>query len=333
MIDLIFSQPEQLATGQELGIGCRLFRVRTIENVVVSAMGGSAIGGDVTRTILGQEINLPVVVQRDYHLPVGVTNRTMLVAISYSGNTEETLTAYDEAKKKTAKIIAITSGGKLAEKARQDGVPLLVIPGGMPPRCALGLVTVPLLVVLNRLGVCRSYVPDIQETARLLEKNLSGWHRWAKMASRRFAERFFIIYSTSRLLDVAAYRWQCQLNENAKMLAHWGALPEQSHNELMGYGAPKYLNRKVALFAFIDRTTHYRTVLRLQQMLRLIGDVLAAKLILETAGRTALARLFSIIVRGDLLSVELARERGVDPMVIPKIDRLKQTLAGKGRGD
>jgi glucose/mannose-6-phosphate isomerase len=332
MTALIFSLPEQLATGQALAARCRLFPGGAIDRVVVSAMGGSAIGGDVARILLEQEANVPVVVQRDYLLPPWVTAQTLVVAISYSGNTEETLTAYAAAKRKRAKIITITSGGKLAEKARQDGVPLLIIPGGLPPRCALGLVSIPLLVILNRLGVCRSYEPDIRETVRLLQKNLPGWSRWARRVSRNLSGCFFIVYSTSRLLDMAAYRWQCQLNENAKMLAHWGTLPEQSHNELMGYGAPAELNQKIALVALIDRTTHPRTILRLKQMIWLIDDVLSEKLVLTAAGRTALARLFSIIVRGDLLSVELARQRGVDPMVIPKIDLLKQTLARRKEG-
>lgn len=332
MIELIFNLPEQLTIGMELGAHFQLFPGTGIDNVVISAMGGSAIGGDVVRMVLSQEINLPVTVQRDYHLPFGVSSRTLCVVSSYSGNTEETLTAYAAAKAKGAKLISITSGGKLAEKARRDGVPLLIIPGGMPPRCAIGLLSVPLLVILNRLGICRSFEPDIAETSRLLKKNLPGWGRGAKKMSRKINNRFCIIYSTSRALDVVAYRWQCQLNENAKILAHWGTLPEQSHNELMGYGAPEFLNGKIVLVVLTDQTSHNRTILRLHQLVKLIDRTLAEKMILKTAGHSLLARLFSLIVRGDLISVELARLRGVDPMVIPRIERLKRALSSLRRG-
>lgn len=333
MIELIFNLPEQLAAGQAIGTVGALFPRTVIDNVVVAGMGGSAIGAELVRILLEAEGEKRITVVRDYSFAGEVTARTLVLAISYSGNTEETLTIYQAARKQKAKIISITSGGRLAEISRRDGVPLVTIPEGMPPRCAIGLICGSLLMLFHRLGLCRSFESDIKETARLIEHNLPGWQRWARRITQRMTNRFIIVYSTCRLLDVAAYRWQCQLNENSKLLAHWGILPEQSHNELMGYGAPDFLNRQMVLIALTDRSTHPRTIIRLEEMLRLVNQTLADRLILSARGRSLMARLFSHIVRGDLFSVELARHRGVDPMVIPKIDRLKEVLVSrKGRG-
>ncbi len=329
MKELISGLPEQLNTAWEIASGVPFSSKSAIDQVIVGAMGGSAMGADIVRSILEAEGERWLTVVRDYSLPAGISDQTLVLAISYSGNTEETIAVYDAAVKQQAKVVVITSGGKLAEKARQDGVPLILIPGGMPPRCAIGLMSVAILVVLNRLGCCRSFLSDIRETGRLVRMNLPVWHRWAVRLSRKIVDRFIIVYSTSRLLDTAAYRLQCQLNENAKMLAHWGTLPEASHNEIMGFGAPVFLDGKVAVIALVDPTSHLRTLVRLGQMLKLIQGTIAENVRLESAGRSGCARLFSQVVRGDLLSIELARRRNVDPMVIPKIDRLKLVLTQK----
>ncbi len=329
MKELIWGLPEQLSTAWEIATSAPLFSGSEFDQVIVGAMGGSAMGADIVRSILEAEGGRWLTVVRDYSLPAGISDQTLVLAISYSGNTEETIAVYDAAVKRQAKVVVITSGGKLAEKARQGGVPLILIPGGIPPRCAIGLITVAILVVLNRLGRFRSFRSDIRETGRLIRRNLSSWHRWAVRLSRKIGDRLIIVYSTSRLLDTAAYRLQCQLNENAKMLAHWGTLPEASHNEIMGFGAPVFLDGKVTVIALVDPTSHSRTLVRLDQMLKLLRGTIAENVRLESAGRSVCARLFSQVVRGDLLSIELARRRNIDPMVIPKIDRLKQVLAQK----
>ncbi|MGQ9708659.1 MAG: SIS domain-containing protein, partial [bacterium] len=155
MLELIFNIPEQFEQAEKIGWGCRIKNLQEVKNIVVVGVGGSAITGDVIRTIFLQESSLPVLVWRDYYLPAAVTKRTLLFVISYSGNTEETLTAYQEAKRRGSQIVVITSGGKLAERARSDGFEILVVPAGMPPRSALGLLTISMLTALNRLGLCR----------------------------------------------------------------------------------------------------------------------------------------------------------------------------------
>lgn len=330
MLKLIYQLPEQLDRAVVLGKECPLLKKNEVENVVIAGMGGSAIGGDIVRAVVNEERVLSVTVWRDYRLPSTVGEKTILVLISYSGNTEETLTAYEDGRRRRAQIFVVTSGGKMAAMAKGDHFPLLLVPTGMPPRAAIGYMSIPILILLSRLKLCRDYTPDVVETRRLLRRGMGGWRRGAAFLSRLILNRLPIVYSTARLLDVVAYRWQCQLNENAKMLCHSGQLPEQSHNEIMGFGAPEFLGRKLYPIVLVDKNSHSRTLLRLKEMRRLVGKEWAGMRIVKTSGSSPLARIFSAVVMGDLLSVALARRRGVDPMGIPGIDELKQALARKG---
>ncbi|MEO0005374.1 MAG: bifunctional phosphoglucose/phosphomannose isomerase [candidate division WOR-3 bacterium] len=327
MLNLIFSLPEQFELGLNIGFECGLIKPKVIENVVIAGMGGSAIGGDIVRTLSLQTGSLPVIVWRDYRLPQAVSPRTLFFAVSYSGNTEETLAAYREAKRCKSQVIAISSGGRLAQMAKHDGLPLLSVPTGMPPRAAIGLLTIPILVVLSRFGLYPDCKKGIRDTARLLGRRLHNWHKRAQRISRLLDGNLPIVYSTSRLLDVAAYRWQCQLNENAKVMCHIGQLPEQNHNEIMALSSPRFLAQKGVLIGLFDRTTHPRTIFRFRATLNLCKDAFSRFIFVNSEGRSALARLFSVMIIGDLVSVALAKRRGVDPMAIPKIDELKSMLA------
>lgn len=330
MLKLIYQLPEQLDRAVTLGKECPLLKKDEVKNVVIAGMGGSAIGGDVVRVVVNEEQALPVTVWRDYQLPSTVGKKTILFLISYSGNTEETLTAYEEGRRRRAQIFVLTSGGKIAEMAKGDHFPLIMVPPGMPPRTAIGYMSIPILMLLSRLKLCRDYTPEVGETRRLLRRGMEVLRRRANSLSRLILNRLPIIYSTARLLDVAAYRWQCQLNENAKTLCHIGQLPEQSHNEIMGFGAPEFLNRKLYPVVLVDKNSHPRSLLRFQEMRRLVGKNWAGLSIVKTSGSSPLARIFSAVVMGDLVSVALARRRGVDPIGIPRIDELKQALARKG---
>ncbi|NPV13678.1 bifunctional phosphoglucose/phosphomannose isomerase [candidate division WOR-3 bacterium] len=331
MLKLIYGLPEQLGQAAAIGRGCPIIFKKELENVVIAGMGGSAMGGDIVRTVLNEEALLPVAVWRDYQLPAAVGKKTLLFLSSYSGNTEETISAYEEGRRRGALIFVITSGGKMAEMAKTDGFPLLLVPDGMPPRTAVGYMSVPLLTVLYRLRLCRDYTPDIIETQRLIKQRLGVWRRRATAIAPLLLNRLLVIYSTARLLDVAAYRWQCQLNENAKVFCHSGMLPEQSHNEIMGFGAPQFLERKIYTVVLVDKSSHPRTLQRLREMRKLVAGSWAGMHIVKTEGVSPLARLFSSVVMGDLISVAVAEKRGVDPIGIPRIDKLKQALARRSK--
>jgi len=327
MLKLIYSLPKQFELGLEFGSECPLLEKGDFFNVVIAGMGGSAIGGDIVRTLLLEKSQFPVIVWRDYRLPPAVSSRSLFFAVSYSGNTEETLAAYNEAQRRKSYCIAITTGGKLAQRAKGDGTPLIELPAGMPPRAAIGFLTIPILMILKRFGLYPDCQNEVKETSSLLDQQLPSWRKKALRLSRLLLGKLPVIYSTSRLLDVAAYRWQCQLNENAKVMCHIGQLPEQSHNEIMGLGSPGFLTQKGVLIGLFDRTTHPRTAFRLRSTLKLCKSAFSDAVLIKSQGRSELTRLFSVMVMGDLVSVALAKRREVDPIAIPRINNLKLILA------
>ncbi len=329
MLKLIKTLPNQLEQGLKTRAEGQLPKERMFSNIVVAGMGGSAIGGDIVQTLFLRENPIPVLVWRDYHPPALVTQKTLFFAISYSGNTEETLTAYQTAKTRNCPIVAITSGGKLRVWAETDGAPRIILPAGMPPRCALGFLTIPILVLLNQLGLCRSYEDDVLETSRLISQRIGVWQKKASLISKKILGKLPLIYSTTRLLDVAGYRWRCQFNENAKVLSYHSQLPEQNHNEIMGFGGLKFLNTRTTILALLDKETYPRTLFHLQKMLNLIKTGYAGLIRIRSEGVSPLARLFATIVIGDLTTTFLAKRRGVDPIAIPKIDELKRVLSAK----
>ncbi|MEO0071400.1 MAG: bifunctional phosphoglucose/phosphomannose isomerase [candidate division WOR-3 bacterium] len=326
MRDLILSLPEQLVEGWRIGFDCPIFPRRGFNNVVVAGMGGSAIGGDIVRALFLMESPIPVITWRDYKIPGIVTKDTLFFAISYSGETEETLSAYQEARHRGCQIVPITSGGTLERMSQKDGFCPVKVPGGMPPRAAIGFLSIPILAILYRVGLCRNYQKDVLKTSGLLRRRMRRWQKMSTALSAKLLGMLPIVYSTTRLLDVAAYRWCTQLNENAKVLCHTACLPEQNHNEIMGFGAPEFLSGRMVLVVLVDRDTPVRTIFRLRYTKRLIQNDCPNMILIKGEGQLPLTRLFSIIAIGDLLSVALAKRRSVDPMAIPRIDELKKML-------
>lgn len=327
MLELVWSLPDQLEVSAAAAGRVRLGRARRFDNVVIAGMGGSAMGGDICRCLLLDGSPVPVLVWRDYRIPKLVTDRTLFVAVSYSGGTEETLAAFEEARGRGARIVCVTSGGTLGRLAAKHGCPIVPVPAGMPPRAALGHLFGSLIVILHRLGVCRSFAGDIAGAARFMRRRGREWWRRATAVARLLKGRLPLVYSTSRLLDCVADRWRCQLNENAKVLCHTNVLPELDHNEVVGAGQPGFLADRSALVALLDRETHLRNRLRLAETVKVVGRGFGRVAELRSEGRSALARVFSLIMLGDLVSVELARLNGVDPLPIARIDALKQGMA------
>lgn len=327
MFEMVLGLPGQMAeaglTARKAALGPR----RRFDRVFVAGMGGSGISADIARGLLEQETAVPVAPCRDYTIPAAVTGDSLFIAVSYSGNTEETLAAFEQAAGRGCRMVAITGGGKLAEFAGRRGVPVVSIPPGLPPRAALGYLFASLLVTLERLGVCHSYRKDIEETVGLLERRKQAWRRRARSLAGIIRDRLPIVYSTSRLLDAVAERWRCQLNENAKVMCHVNAFPEHNHNEIVGMGAPEFLPKRSVVVALVDSGTHPRTRLRLGHVLDITRGTYARAVTLESNGESALARVFSLLMLGDLVSVELAALRGVDPMPVTRIDELKRRMA------
>jgi glucose/mannose-6-phosphate isomerase len=302
--------------------------------LVVAGMGGSAIGGQLARAILGDHASRPILAARAYGLPPWTTPDTTVLCASYSGNTEETLACYEAAGVIGAQRVVVTSGGKLAELARADGVAVVPVAGGFQPRAAVAYMTVAVLQVAALCGIGPGMNSELDVAADHLEELVIEWgpegapDGLAKTLARQLHGTVPIIAGAG-LTTPIAYRWKTQINENAKMPAYAQELPELDHNEILGWTATPEFGRFSAIF-LDDCDTHPRVKERIDLTARLIGPGAAGVHRVESRGQTTVERVFSLVLLGDLVSVYLAALRGVDPANVEVLDRLKSELAGQG---
>ena len=299
--------------------------------LVVAAMGGSAIGGLLARAALGDRASRPIIVSRDYGLPAWTMPDTTVLCSSYSGETEETLAAYDAAGTLGARRIVCTTGGKLAAGARADGVPVIPVPGGFQPRAAVGYAFVVALEVAALAGAAERLHTEIDVAAAHAEELIAAWgpdapeDSPAKTLARSLSGTTPVIAGAG-LTAAIAYRWKTQINENANAPAFSSELPELDHNEIVGWENAAELGRFSAVF-LDDCDLHPRVRARIGLTLDVIGEQAAATHRIETVGQTTVDRLVSLVLLGDLVSVYLAALAGRDPVSIEPIERLKGALA------
>lgn len=301
--------------------------------LVVAGMGGSAIGGALASAALGDRASRPIVAVRDYALPAWVGAGTTVLCASYSGNTEETLGAYEAAGAVGARRIVATTGGALADAARADGVPVIPLPAMFQPRVAVGYLLVVALEVAALAGVAPSLRAEVEAAAARLEGLVGDWgpdgpeDALPKQLARTLRGTVAQIVGAGLTVPVA-YRWKTQLNENAKVPAFAAELPEIGHNEIVGWeGAPE-LGRFSAVF-LDDVELHPRVQQRIDVTCDVIGDAAASVSRVAGVGETRLERLVSLVLLGDLVSLYVAVLRGVDPTPVTAIERLKAVLADR----
>jgi len=324
----------QCMKAYELTQGVALPKVQDVKAVVVTGLGGSAIGGDLLRVYSQERLSIPVIVNRDYTLPAFVDGNTLVFAVSYSGNTEETLSAYQDALEKGSAVVALTSGGKLKGLADRDGIPVIQVPVGLAPRAATGYLFIPMLAVLERLGMLHGLAGEVSEVTRELEGYADIYgpgtpveKNPAKRLALDFEGRIPVIWGAGGTTDVAAQRWKGQINENAKAPAYWNFFPELNHNEIVGFEKPEELLRELWVVMLRDRGDHPRVGYRMEITRRIITGRVAGVTEVASAGDGMLARLYSLIYLGDWASVYLALLYGIDPGPVRVIDLLKGELA------
>jgi glucose/mannose-6-phosphate isomerase len=332
--------PDVEATAEQWVEARRLADVRLdlggIDAVVLTGMGGSGIAGDVTAALAsvvppGERTMppLPVIVHKGYGLPPFVGPRTLVVALSYSGGTEETLSGVDVALDAGAQLFAVTAGGALAERAEAAGAPIVRIPGGRQPRHSLGYLAVPVLVALGLDEGLDEAIAVQAELATTVGRNVPTAENQAKQLALRLASGSVpLAWGARGLGAVAAYRLKCQLNENAKVPAIWNELPELDHNEVMGLQEWSPLAGILGLVLLRDPLgEHPRVAVRFTVTVELVRKRLAWTAEVAAHGTSPLARLASLLLLVDVASVYTALELGHDPSPIASIDRLKQALA------
>jgi glucose/mannose-6-phosphate isomerase len=330
-LDDILGLPDQLRDALWRVESAGLEPLDSPGGLVVAGMGGSAIGGSLARAALGDRASRPIVLARGYALPAWTTPDTTVLCASYSGNTEETLAVYEAAGALGAQRIAATTGGKLAAAARAESVPVIPLPGGFQPRAAVAYSLVVALEVAGLCGAGDRLHAEIDVAAAHTEALVTEWgpdgpeNSLSKTLARGLHGTVPQIAGAGLTAPIA-YRWKCQVNENAKTPCFSAELPELDHNEIVGWQGARELGRFSAVF-LDDSDLHPRVRQRIELTRGLIAAEAAATYRIDSVGESPTERLISLVLLGDLVSLYLAVLRGIDPSPVEKIERLKHALA------
>jgi glucose/mannose-6-phosphate isomerase len=302
-----------------------------VRSVVFCGMGGSAVAGDVLRSVFRDRLGVPVEVNRSPELPAHAGPHSLVVVSSYSGNTSETLGAFREATKRGCRAIVVTSGGTIAEEAHGAGVPVVGVPGGFQPRAAMGWLAFTALGALEAAGLLPPLAEDVAEAAGEVEAraaecgpvSLTGENP-AKRLAKELDERIPVVWGAEGIGATAAARWKTQFNENGKMPAWWSSMSELDHNEVVGWTEP--FGGAHAVIALRHEAEDPEIAARFPLSLQIAADAGADTHEVWATGRSSLARLMSLIALGDFTSAYVAIRKGVDPTPVDVIQRLKAAL-------
>jgi glucose/mannose-6-phosphate isomerase len=334
MLDAVLGMPSDCRAAYDSArLAERLPSAEGVTSVTFCGMGGSAVSGDVVRSVFLERLGLPVEVNRSPVLPEHCGSHTLVVCSSYSGNTAETLAAFRSALKRGCRVLVVTSGGTIAEEAAELGVASVHVPSGYQPRAALGHLGFASLGALEAMGILPPLAGDVGEAVDEVEALLAEMgpaaptqSNAAKTLAARIGDRCPVIWGADGIGSVAAARWKTQMNENAKLPAFWSSMSELDHNEVVGWTSP-FGER-----FFVVGLRHDGEDPQLAPRFPLSYDIVRAAGgevdEINARGASALARLMSLIIVGDLTSVYVAIGRAVDPTPVPVIERLKAALAG-----
>jgi glucose/mannose-6-phosphate isomerase len=341
MIELLEEFPQKmkdaLRLGQEFSIFSQISPISTqkLKNIVVLGMGGSAIGGNLLSTYLADELPIPLIVIRGYDIPKFVNKDSLVFAVSYSGNTEETLSTLKKCLKIKARVIALASGGKFETLSIENNFPIIKLPSGIQPRAAISYLFFPILKVLEKLGLIKGRNEEITETANILD-GLSKEYRSKSPLKNNLAKKIALslyqylplVYGSEGLLEAVAMRWKTQINENSKWPCFWNVFSELNHNEIVGYEIENNINRQVKIIYLKDKEEGSLRIEQRREITRkIIEDKVAEFIVCTTKGKSKLARMFSLIYLGDLVSYYLAILNQIDPSPVAGIENLKKELA------
>lgn len=304
-----------------------------IENIVVTGLGGSAIGGDLVKSLGLTELKIPLIVNRHYTLPAFVGKKTLVIVSSYSGNTEETISAYKEAIKAGAQIVCITSGGEIRKMAERYKHNLFLIPQGYQPRCALGYNFVSMWIALAKLKLVSKKTAEFKKLVKIIRKNSTRYTipdivtNDALKIAAVLKGKLPIIYSSVDNLDAVNLRWRGQLSENAKILAYGNLYPEMNHNELVGWRLNKNILKNIVVIFLEDPDDHKRIKTRIDITKKIYQQYADNVIFLSSKEGSRLERMFDLIYLGDWVSYYLAILNNIDPTPVEIINYLKSELS------
>ncbi len=339
MLGLVLKFPEQCRQAIQIGKSLEVKSPpeQEVREIVVTALGGSAIGGDFARALADQVGTVPLIVNRDYSLPHWVGPHTLVIAGSYSGNTEETLAAYANAQSAGAQIAVITSGGMIKELAEADGHTVALVPGGQPPRSATGYMFFPMLALLSKLGLlAHDFERDIDEMLERLDKLAADFgpevpaeRNPAKQLAIALSGKLPVVYGTQGYRGAVAVRWKGQFNENAKQAAFANVFPEQNHNEILAWTLATRQAQNWSVILLRDPAEISETP-RIARRVEVTRELIAPSAEIHEVwaeGKSLLARMFHLIYFADFVTVYLAYLNDICPTDIGSIDHLKEELS------
>jgi glucose/mannose-6-phosphate isomerase len=319
MIEIIKKYPEMCLDAVKIAEKVNIPDYK-FNKIIVCGVGGSAICGDLLKDLLRNRISIPIDVCRDYHLPAYVDKNTLTFCISYSGNTEETVSQFVDCVKRKTNIIGITSDGKLEEWCKKFNLPYILIPSGYQPRSALSYLLFSMLVCLQKLGVV-NLQKEIDETIELLKRiNIDS----VKKLTSSMKDSSIIVYSSDEFSGVAK-RVKTQINENSKTPAKYDVFPELDHNEIVGYQNER-LNKNSFVLILRDKDEPEEIKARIEITKDLIKDRVKGIEEIWVEGESKLAKIMSLVFLGDVLSYELAVMNKVNPVEVENIGILKKKL-------
>jgi glucose/mannose-6-phosphate isomerase len=325
MIDDVLGIPDQLRDALWRIESARL-QPTEATGVMVCGMGGSAIGADLAAAALGDLLTKPMHTVRGYGLPSWATPEWAVLCSSYSGRTEETLACFEAAEALGARRIVAGTGGPLVDRARETGVPVVGLPGIFQPRAAIAYLFAVSLEVAALIGAAPRLHTEIDAAAAFLAEQVETLRFQAAEIATELEGALPILYGADLTTPVAR-RWKTQANENAKIPAFASELPEADHNEICGWTETAIAGHGLAAVFLEDRDQHPRERRRFDLTAAAVSEAGARVVRVEAAGETRVARLLWTTMLGDLVSLELAGRRGVDPVSVEALDRLKEAMA------
>lgn len=325
MKQLVQAFPTQL---QEALIIGQSYRFRTpkkaFKNIVLTGLGGSGIGGSIVKNYVSDKISVPFLVNKDYFLPSFVDKDTLVIVCSYSGNTEETLSALNQALKAKSTVVCITSGGKVSEISKKKNLDCILLPAGMPPRSCLGYSMIQALYILLHFGYIKNdFEKGIKASLKLLKAEEKNIQKQAKALAKKLLGKTPIIYTAANFESVGI-RFCQQINENGKMLCWHNVIPEMNHNELVGWRDKD--NTRIVIF-IRNENDFERVQMRMDINKTVIKKYTPHIVELWSKGKTFFENVFYIVHLTDWVSVHLADLHGVDVMEVKVIDHLKKELS------
>ncbi|HEY1037920.1 MAG TPA: bifunctional phosphoglucose/phosphomannose isomerase [Bacteroidia bacterium] len=316
--------PLQLEEALAIAEKSVLTKKENIHQVLVTGLGGSGIGGSVVAELVQNECKVPVLVNKDYFLPAYINQHTLVVISSYSGNTEETLSCFQQALDKKAQIVCITSGGKVAEIAKANNLDLITVPGGNPPRTCLGYSVTQLLKVLHfNQFISMDFVSLLKNSIAIMNTLHAEINEQAKQIAKQLHTKIPVIYSLGSTESISV-RFRQQINENSKMLCWHNVIPEMNHNELVGWTSK---NEDLAVVVLRTDYDYEKNIKRLSICKEVFSKYTPHYLEIHAKGKSKVEQAFYLIHLTDYVSYYLAELSGVDAIEVNVIDYLKKELA------